>query len=356
LYGLTSLSSEIVLPKQQPKLIPARFTEVSPTFVKDSYSAAPWTDGVIYGLVYKASDATLGNVPSLAFAGGPPVALNPYSGLQDVILLDKRQADWAHLLVDTFSLPTANTSETVALDQAQLTDADFIAQARLATAWVETMLGFSVEPHLVVADKLASTYPNAEKIMDGATFYDDFNPGTGVFPNISLPLQFILAVKELHGWYNQQKVLNVPSVWIQRGAFKYGNIELVPTSGQASALTWESFPFAFAAMGTRLVPDFWQYAVVAGLPDLTGDKNVIREAIAKAAGINLALFAASAYRAGISSRSTSRDNISFSESYTASAMYSTFAHLTIPWKEWLDANMPRIKTTVGGLGMFTTFV
>jgi len=146
----------------------------------------------------------------------------------------------------------------------------------------------------------------------------------------------------------------VPKVWIQNGAFQQGNIELVPTSGQASALVWQSFPFAFATMQTRIVPSFWQYAVVAGLPDLHGEREVLREAIAKKCVVEAALFAANAYRAGVTAESTSRDNISISRSYSTSAMYSVYAHITLPYLDWLKDNLPQIRKRFGGLPIVTT--
>lgn len=337
LYGLTTLSSEIILPRIQPRKMPVKFITMSPAYVKD-----------VYDLVYTTSP-----VPTLSFAGGPAQILTPFSGVQELLLLDQRQADWVQVKVDTFSLPLMDVTETLIIDQAQLQDEDFIQMARYATGWVEAKLGFLVEPHLCISERLVKKFPKYEKLLDGATFYDDFNNSTGVFPDISLPLQQLQVVKELEGWYNQNPVLTVPKVWIQSGPRAQGNIELVPTSGQASALVWQSFPFAFATMQTRLVPGFWQYAVIAGLRDLTGDKSIVREAIAKKAGIDLALFAATAYKAGISSQSTSRDNISISTSYTASAMYSTFAHLTIPWGDWLDKNIPVARRKIGGIPVVT---
>lgn len=337
LYGLTTLSSEIILPRIQPKLLPVRFVQVSPAYVKD-----------FYDLVYVTSPT-----PSLSFAGGPAVPVTPFTGVQDLVLLDEREADWVQVRVDTFALPGTHVTETLVLDEAQLQDIDFIEIARLATGWVEDKLGFLIEPRLCISERLTKKFPNYERLYDGATFYDDFNNSTGVFPDISLPLQQLQVVKDLEGWYNQNQVLTVPKVWIQVGSRAQGNIELVPTSGQASALVWQSFPFAFASMQTRLVPGFWQFSVIAGLRDLTGRNSVIREAIAKKAGIDLALFAATAYKAGISAQSTSRDNISISTSYTASAMYSTFAHLTIPWSDWLDKNMPVIRRSIGGIPVVT---
>lgn len=337
LYGLTTLSSEIVMPRQQPTLMPVTITFTSPAFVKDEYD-----------LVYRTTP-----VPSLSFAGGIPQVVNLNSGLQDLVLLDAKGSDYVQVRVNTFLMPAQDTLETLVMDQAQLRDEDFIRHARLATSWLESKLGWWVEPHLVISEKLKAQFPKYEYIRDGASFYDDFNASRGVFPDISLPFQWILSIKKLQGFYNKQQVLTVPDVWIQNGAFQQGNIELVPTSGQASALVWSSFPFAFATMQTRVVPAFWQYACVAGMPDLHRDKEIIREAVAKKAGVDLALFAANAYKAGVTSESTSRDNISISRSYSTSAMYSVFAHITLPWIDWLNDNVKVIKARHGGLPIIT---
>jgi len=317
--------------------MPVTITFTSPAFVKDSFD-----------MVYRS-----GISPSLSFAGGPPKILHPNTGLVDLILLDVHEEDYVQVRVNTFLLPDSDMSETLTLDQAQLKDEDFIQQIRLATAYIESRLGWFVEPHLVVSERLKFKYPNREYVRDGASFFDDFNQSTGVFPNISLPLQQLIKVKELVGYYNQNKVLDVPKVWIQEGAFQQGNIELVPTSGQASALVWQSFPFAFATMQTRIVPSFWQYAVLSGLTDLHGERELIRELIVKKAGIDLANMISQAYKAGVSAESTSRDNISISRDYTQSAMYNIHSSLTLPWADFLKEMVPKARAKFGGLPIVT---
>src|SRR6266566_78443 len=37
MYGITALSSEVVMPRQQPRLMPVKVTFTSPAFVKDAY-------------------------------------------------------------------------------------------------------------------------------------------------------------------------------------------------------------------------------------------------------------------------------------------------------------------------------
>jgi len=337
LYGLTTLSSEVILPRQQPQLIAAEIVFVSPAYVKDAYD-----------LQY-----VLGSTPTLSFGNGPAKPIVPNSGIQTVILLDEHEEDYVQVKINTFLLPNENVSETLVLDQAEIPDKDFIQQERLATAYIESRLGWWVEPHLVISERLKIKYPKYEYIRDGASFYDDFNQSTGVFPNISLPLQQLLVVKDLEGYYNLNPVLKVPAVWIQTGAFQQGNIELVPTSGQASALVWQSFPFAFSTMQTRVVPSFWQYSVVAGLPDLHREREIIRELIAKKCGIDLALMIADAYKAGVTAESTSRDNISISRSYSTSAMYSVLAHITLPWTDFLKEELPKARARFGGLPIVT---
>jgi hypothetical protein len=65
------------------------------------------------------------------------------------------------------------------------------------------------------------------------------------------------------------------------------------------------------------------------------------------------LQAGSALKAGISSESVSRDGVSESTSYTQSAMYGIYSHVTIPYQDWLDSNLPMLKRRLGGVSFVT---
>jgi hypothetical protein len=332
-YGQTLFASEVVLPVQQPRVLPATFTLVSKAFLKGAYP-----------LVYTASGHTF------SYAGGPPAAVTPGTGTQHLVLADARGDDYVEVDVDTGALPSGTTTETIMLDEARMSDRDIIEMVRLKTAELENYFGFFVEPHLCVSEQLRDEYPTWEIATDSAGYYGTF--GSEQFPTIDLPLAMLLVIISLRGFFNAAQTTTIPDNWMQRNEMG-GAIELVPTSGQSLAIIFSGFPISLDLNNYLSVPNFWQYAVIAGCRDLWEHRGVIREAVAKAAAIDLLIQAGGAYKAGISSSSTSRDGVSFSQSYTSSAQFGPFAHFTIPYGEWLDKKLPEIKRGIVGLSMVT---
>jgi hypothetical protein len=223
---------------------------------------------------------------------------------------------------------------------------DLVRHVRAATAWVENKLGWYVEPRKVVTSLLAPKYTDYDFVVDAAVFYSF--PSVASWLMVDLPLQQLTWVYELDGYMNQGLVTNIPSGWIQWNEMA-GEVELVPSAGQALTIMFTGTPFFSFYYNYADIPNFWQYCAMSGLRDLLFERAPVREAIAKKAAIEILLQAGSAYRAGYSGESTSRDGISSSASYTSSAQFGIYAHVTSPYLTWLDENLPAIRQRLGGL-------
>jgi hypothetical protein len=101
------------------------------------------------------------------------------------------------------------------------------------------------------------------------------------------------------------------------------------------------------------IPSFWHYRATVGLRDLLNERAIVREAIAKKCAFELLNSAGSAYRAGYSSQSASRDGVSQGQSYTSSATYGVYGGHFNSYKEWLATEIPKIRSRFCGIQYVT---
>jgi hypothetical protein len=98
------------------------------------------------------------------------------------------------------------------------------------------------------------------------------------------------------------------------------------------------------------IADFWRYIAVAGLPETPAD---ILKLVGYKAAVSILTIAGHAYRGGFSSESTSKDGVSRSVSYTASASYGIYSATIENNEKWIKENAPKLRTQYRGLSMVT---
>ncbi|MHB1418285.1 MAG: hypothetical protein ACYCX4_01670 [Bacillota bacterium] len=333
-YGMTLYAAEILGPKVQPRLVAGVvIDEVSQGHLKGVYR-------LVYTLATKA----------LSWNGGTAATVDPALGITQYVLLDKREEDYIIVTVDPDRLPGADKTEPIIIEQGQMSDEAIIEWVRRATGWVESRINLNVEPSLVDTDPDPDNNRWADKQVDTVTYY---RPPTFLnWLNIKLPHHSLLKVHELSGYFNTSKVTTITPDWIVFSE-KVGLIELVPRQG--AVVNWQFYQSTFLQFLYTYghIPDFWHYRITAGLRDLNNEREIIREAIAKKAAIEIMLAAGSAYRAGYSSESISRDGVSESQSYTSSAIYGIYSSQYENFDKWLKENMKRIKQKFLGISMVT---
>ena len=330
-FGMTFYSSEILEAKVQPRVIKAvHIDEVSQTHYQG-----------VHKLLYRAQDK------ALAWAEGEYVPVDPDNLFaQQLVLLDKRDADYIVVTVDPRVLPATDKTEAIIIERGKMKDEEMINWVRQASGWVQSRLHINLEPMLVDTDEGQFRDHSAEHV----TYVRPRDRLQWLF--VQLPVAWLLKVHSLSGWFNTSKTVDITKDWIVFDS-QSGRIELVPRSG--AQVSWQFYQASFIQFLFTYghIPDFWHYRVTAGLPDLFQEREIIREAVAKRAAIDIMLAAGSAYRAGYSSESTSRDGVSSSQSYTSSAMYGVYSSQYEAFDKWLSANLPRMKQKFLGIRMVT---
>lgn len=328
--GVTFMNYEVLLPKVQPQ----RITGVNIYEVPIDHFKGP------FPLVYNATDKTL------SWDGGAPV---PVSGddTQQILLLNKTNLDYVMAEVDPLALPATDQTETLIIDNSRLSERDMIAQVRLATSWLQQRIITKIEPEDV--DTEYGVFSDETAIPQ--TYYAPTTQNKWL--SFNLPYPNILDVDSVTGWFNNAKTTTIPPEWLVWNE-RTGIVELVPSG--SSNVSWQFYNGIFIMsylLNYNSIPSFWHYRLTCGLRDLNNERAIIREAIAKKAVWEMLNSAGSAYRAGFSSQSTSRDGISESQAYTSSATYGTYAAHVESYKEFLKTEVPRMKKRFCGI-MFTS--
>jgi hypothetical protein len=328
--GVTFLNYEELLPKIQPRVVTGVVVTEIPI---NHYKGA-------FPLKFKAIDK------SLSWNNGVYVAT---SGLQpqQILLLDQKQTDYILIQVDPLNLPTTDQTEVLIIDNAKLSDRDIIRQLRLATEWVQQRIITKVEPELL--DTNATGF--VDDVAMPQTYYSPSR--SNKWMSLNIPYPNLIDLESLSGYLNQSKSADIPRQWYVWNE-KTGIVELVPNNSAQVSWTFYNGFFGFGnLLNFKSIPGFWHYRITCGLRDLNNERAIVREAIAKKAVYELLNSAGSAYRAGYASQSNSRDGVSQSEGYTASATYGTYGGHFTSYKEWLAEEIPRMKKRYCGI-MFTS--
>jgi len=247
--------------------------------------------------------------------------------------------------VDPFNLPTADTAESLMIDNWRLSDADLRRYLWQAYDWTQQQLRLRLETTITTSDP--TTY---DGYFDEAAEAIGFQ--RGMYRTIELggprtkPLRKVIS---LAGYYVALRALAIPDEWItfdERSA----TIELQPIAGTAGinqlAPTLGLFPFMGAGRLGREVTDFWHFTVVAGLRSLDGDRYSLRELIAKKAAMSVLTDLSLGATGGRTSRSAQREGVSESWSYSGQGAY---AEKIQQYSEWLKLYLPKLRQYFGGL-------
>lgn len=329
--GVTFYDYEVLKPLAQPKVV----TGVSIIDVPIEHFKGPFV------LAYDATAKTL----SWDGGAGVPVVGN---APQQLVLLNAKQNDYVVASVNPLKLPTGSANETIIIDNGRMSDQAMINQVRRATGWVQNRIISKIEPEIVDTE----TALFADEVAVPETYY---RPRTyNKWLSFKLPYPNMLDVEKITGYFNISQVATIPREWYVWDE-KTGIVELVPST--ASQVIWSFYNGIFVMsylFNYASIPSFWHYRMTVGLRTLHNELGeVVREAIAKKAVIELLNSAGTSYRAGYASQSTSRDGVSESEGYTSSAMYGTFgAHINM-YQEWLKTEIPKIKKRAIGI-QYTT--
>lgn len=333
--GAALLSSEVLKPRRQPVLV----TGVSIQEVSELVRPG------IHALTYAA-----GPVPTLSFSTGDLVSLDPAVG--EEFLPDPR-GGYVRVRIDHENLPGASVSEGILLDKERMTDEVIRAHVIQAVADVESsLLHVFVEPQRIATEPWFSAPEPGEwfdRRGDPLAFIpEDFNAKALAW-HLNLPVRQLQRVDRVEGWMGNTRVLEVAS-----GAYasvkKTGTLDILPYSSQYAYLYHFFTHMNFWGV-RQYVANFWRWKGVAGIHEPPEAMADVLKLIGFTASIPILTVAGQAYRGGFASESVSKDGVSQSRSYTASATYGIYSATINSYKEWIKENGRRIAQKYRGIPM-----
>jgi hypothetical protein len=349
LHGTDLRASDVLSVKDQPSLI----TGVTVTGVSRGHPMS-W-----FPLTYTYSIDTAPDpdvvTQFLSWCSGPMVKIE--AGKTSYTLRRGSTADYITVRVDIPALPTTTLTEELLIERAPLEDARLRTFLNQAISWVEqTQLHVFLEPTTVhtqidpdqIVFQAGSTIAEFQLFdidcrVDAVTYK---RPSSGHWINFRMPYFPVIRFEELFGEVSNTRILDVDLQWVETHE-KGGFVELVPFN-QEIAFNFIGLVWVESLRGPVPIPNFWNFEARVGFRKTP---EVLLELIAKKAAIDGLTIAGQAFRGGISSQSVSRDGVSESVSYTASAIYGIYSASIEEYNKWIKATMKDLRHSFHGVGM-----
>lgn len=361
LLGATRRSNDDRSVRQQPSQITGvQVKEVSRNHPLDLFPLS---------LVYDKDDGVAGG-------GGPKPVRNVYlswddgelvkletsipTGIQKQYALPNRQRkDYVIVQVDPRYLPNTDTTEFLLIDRQLVKRQQLRDWLDAEVQWIEEVfLHVPVDPGVVVSDfSLRTLSPGSgtnstAPILPENSDYDFksspasyYPPNAGHWINLRVPFWRPLHWDYLEGALETTRIVSVNTDWIHHGTA--GFIELLPFN-QSFAYHFIGLMYVHAVRGPVGLPSFWRYRYWAGIPDDTVPKTILDIIGMRVAVKGLAVLG-QAFRGGFSSQSVSRDGVSESVGYTASAMYGIYSATIEEYKKRLEPLEKQVKGKYFGI-------
>ncbi len=297
----------------------------------------------------------------LSWRGGPSVTVNRVGTfiLKAGGALGSASSEYITVRVSSLgALPTTATAEELLIEKATMEDVAIREYIKEAIAWVENdYLCTYIEPTNITTDIDPSTIQftvgvNTATPVFTDTDYDFLVPaltyyplthGNG-WPSVKTPYNQLQRVDSLFGAVANNRIIDVDLEWVEISKVG-GVIQLVPFS-QGSTYVFTGFAWLSIVNSGAEMPNFWHFNAIAGTRHCWPD---IRELVGKKAAIRTLTAAGLAFRPGIGSQSLSRDGVSQSVSYIASAKYGIYTAAITALEEWLEKSAPLIKAKYRGI-------
>lgn len=283
------------------------------------------------------------------------------AGTELVLVSDDRRQ---YIIVKTVPalLPNADVTESILIDKEYADDDLFrgfldSALSELEEsdiqAYVEpTILVSEADPSQIVfttnsaGDTIPSLVPNADyDFIKNAVSHYPHTPGHWI--HIQFPFVQLRHVSRLYGAIANTRIIEINKAWIEIQR-QVGLVQLVPFQFRVAydfiGLIWIN-----ALRGPADIPNMWHYNVIAGLDGCTPD---ILRALGLKAAIPALTLMGQAFRGGFSSQSVSRDGVSESASYTASAMYGIYSATIEQFLKELQKLLPQLRSRYRGINMW----
>lgn len=283
---------------------------------------------------------------TLSWSGGPSVFIKAPGRY---ILRADCGSEYIVVLVRSLAaMPsTGPVKDELLVTKSTITDAMIRKWINQACDWLENdkIAGVYLEPTRLVTDVYlpGNVVQDWDVIVSPITFYPVM-PARWI--DIQFPFMSVLYVDKLWGQLANTQIVDVAMQWLEMSE-KSGFGQLVPFNAtiafQFIGLVWVE-----SLRGRIELPNFWHYSAVAGLREVD---PVLLEVIGKKAAIDALTVAGQAFRGGFSSQSISRDGVSESVSYTASAIYGIYSATIEEYSKFLNREIKQLKGRYRGLNV-----
>ena len=344
LFGIPLQSNDTRAAKYQPRLI----TGVT---IKEVSRGHP-IDFFPFRLQVNASQS------GLAWSDGDYIPIVGTSR-QELMLPGSHGHEWVVVEVVPGGLPSDSQSESVYIEQDILGTSsirnyisnaiDYLENEALMVYLEPTSLVTDIDPTQISFQSGPGLSPvvlnyDYDFIKTPLTYYP-IKPAKWI--DIQFPFNSLLRVDSLFGAIANTRVVDINLEWIEVTEAN-GLVQLVPFN-QELAFDFLGLTFVEALRGAVELPNFWHYSIVAGLRECPGE---IRDLIGWKSAINALTVAGQAYRGGFASQSISRDGVSESVSYTASAIYGIYSATIEDYRKNLKEALKRIRQRYAGANLW----
>jgi len=245
------------------------------------------------------------------------------------------------------NLPTHNEQEELLIEKDQISDRMLRRWINQTCDWIENdkLAGVFLEPTRIMTDPVETggTVADFDFIVPGITFYA-IQPSTWI--DILFPYMGLLKIDELFGKLADTRIVDIDTSWIEISE-RNGFVQLVPFN-QEIAFRFLGLVWVESMRGRIELPNFWHFDALAGLRQVD---PVLLEIIGKKASIDALTVAGHAFRGGFSSQSVSRDGVSESVSYTASAIYGIYSATIEDYTKFINKEIKQVKGRYRGVNM-----
>lgn len=334
LFGLNLQASDVRAVKFQPNNITG--VEVIEVSSGHATGFAPLT------FVYEST----GSVRQLSWGAGKLVQIDAPG--RYLLRFDCSGGDYMVIQVrNVASLPTSSQTDELFVTKAEISDDMLRRWIDQACDWLENdkLAGVFLEPTRIVTDPVlpGNVQPDWDFIVPGITFYPVM-PAKWI--DIVFPYPGLLRIDELFGQIADTRIVDIALEWLEISE-RNGFVQLVPFN-QEVAFQFIGLVWVEGMRGRIDLPNFWHFNAMAGLRQVD---PVILEVISKKAAVDALTVAGQAFRGGFASQSLSRDGVSESVSYTASAIYGIYSATIEDFTKFINREIKQIKGRYRGVNM-----
>jgi hypothetical protein len=335
LFGITLESQEV----RDVKLSPVNITGVEIVEMSPSHALGPSV------LTFIEADSP-STVRQLAWGGGGPLVAITAPGRY--LLRHDCSNDYMIVQIRSLSaLPTTSQKDELFVVKASISDAMLQRWVDQASDWLENdkLAGVYLEPTRVVTDPVlpGNVVPDWDYIVPAITFYPAV-PSRWI--DILFPHLGLLRVDELFGQLAETRIIDVDLSWLEISE-RNGLVQLVPFN-QEVAFTFIGLVWVESLRGAIELPNFWHFNAMAGLRQVV---PVLLEIVGKKAAIDALTVAGQAFRGGFASQSLSRDGVSESVSYTASAIYGIYSATIEDYNKFINREIKQVRGRYRGINV-----